>query len=43
MLFVAVAHIDVGLSLETSLTLKVEKSPILLLGTRRPTVSITEH
>jgi hypothetical protein len=35
MLFTAVAHIDEGLSFETLLTLKVEESLIILVGTRR--------
>jgi hypothetical protein len=43
MLFVAVTYIAEGLSFETLLTLKVEKSLICLVGTRRPTVSIIEQ
>jgi hypothetical protein len=42
MLFAAVMHLD-GLSLETLLTLKIDKFLISLVGTWRPTVSITEH
>jgi hypothetical protein len=38
-LFAAVTHLAEGLSLETLLTLKVEKSLICLVGTRRPTVN----
>jgi hypothetical protein len=37
-LFVAVTQLVVGLSLETLLTLKVAKSVICLVATRRPTV-----
>jgi hypothetical protein len=40
-LFAAVMHLDEGLSFETLLTLKVEKSLLCLVGTRRPTVAIT--
>jgi hypothetical protein len=43
MLFAAVNHLVEGLSLETLLTLKVEKPLICLVGTRRPTVSIIEQ
>jgi hypothetical protein len=43
MVFAAVTHLVEGLSLETLLTLKVEKSLICLVGTRRPTVSIIEQ
>jgi hypothetical protein len=43
MLFAAVTHLVEGLSLETLLTLKVEKSLICLVGTRRTTISITEQ
>jgi hypothetical protein len=43
MLFAAVTHLVEGVSLETLLTLKVEKSLICLVGTRRPTVSIIEQ
>jgi hypothetical protein len=41
MLFAAVTRLVEGPSLETFLILKVEKSLICLVGTRRPTVSIT--
>jgi hypothetical protein len=43
MLFAAVTHLVEGLSLETVLALKVGKSLICLVGTRSPTVSITEQ
>jgi hypothetical protein len=43
MLSAAVTHLVEGLSLEILLTLKVEKSLICLVGTWRPTVSITEQ
>jgi hypothetical protein len=43
MLFAAVAHLGEGLSLETLLTLKVESSPVCLVGTRRPAVYIIEQ
>jgi hypothetical protein len=43
MLFAAVKHLVKGLSLETLLALKVEKSLICLAGTRRPTISIIEQ
>jgi hypothetical protein len=43
MLFAPVAHLLKGLSLETLLTLKVERSLICLVGTQRPTVSIREQ
>jgi hypothetical protein len=43
MLFAAVTHLVEGLSLETLLTLKVEKSLICLVDTWRPTVSIVEQ
>jgi hypothetical protein len=39
-MFAAVTHLVEGLSLETLLTLKVEKSLICLVGTRRPTGSL---
>jgi hypothetical protein len=42
MLFAPVTRLAEGLSLETLLTLKVEKSIICLVGTRRPTVSVNE-
>jgi hypothetical protein len=42
MLFAAAKHLVEGLSLETLLTLKVEKSLICLVGTRRSIVSTTE-
>jgi hypothetical protein len=42
-LFAAVTHLDERLILETLLTLKVSKSLICLVGTRRPTVYTTEH
>jgi hypothetical protein len=38
----AVTHLGEELSLETLLTLKVEKSLICLVGTRSPTVSIIQ-
>jgi hypothetical protein len=43
MLFAAVMHLDEGLGLETLFTLKIGEFLICLLGTWRPTVSITEH
>jgi hypothetical protein len=43
MLFAAVMHLDERLSLETLFTLKIDEFLICLLGTWRPTVSITEH
>jgi hypothetical protein len=43
MLFAAVTHVVEGLSLEALLTLKVEKSVICSVGTRRPTISIIEQ
>jgi hypothetical protein len=43
MLFAAVTHLVEGLSLETLLTLQVEKSLICLVGTRRLTVSIIKQ
>jgi hypothetical protein len=43
MLFAAVTRLVEGLSLETLLMLKVGKSLICLLGTRRPDVSIIEQ
>jgi hypothetical protein len=43
MMFAAVTHLVEGLSLETLLTLKVEKSLICLVRARRPTVSIIEQ
>jgi hypothetical protein len=42
MLFAAITHLVEGLSLETFLTLKVEKSLICFAGICRPTVSIIE-
>jgi hypothetical protein len=42
-MFAAVTHLVEGPSLETLQTLKVEKSLICLVGTRRPTVSIIEQ
>jgi hypothetical protein len=39
----AVTHLDVVLSLETLLILKVEKSLICLMGTHRATASIPEE
>jgi hypothetical protein len=42
-MFAAVTHLVEGLNLETLLALKVEKSLICLVGTRRPTVSIVEQ
>jgi hypothetical protein len=38
MLFIAVAHLDEGLSLQTLLILKAEKPLICLVSIRRPTV-----
>jgi hypothetical protein len=43
MLFAAVTHLVEELSLETLLALKLEKSLICLVGTRRPTASIIEQ
>jgi hypothetical protein len=43
MLFAAVTHRVEGLSLETLLTLRVEKALICVVGTRRPTVCIIEQ
>jgi hypothetical protein len=43
MLLAAVTHLVEGLSHETLLTLKVEKSPICLVGRWKPAVSTTEH
>jgi hypothetical protein len=43
MLFAAVTYLVEGLSLETLLTLKVEKFVICLAGTRRPTVYAVEQ
>jgi hypothetical protein len=43
MLLAAVVHLDEGQSLETLLTLKVEKSLICLVVTLRPTVSVIEQ
>jgi hypothetical protein len=43
MLFAHMTHFFEGLSLETLLTLKVEKSVICLVRTRRPTVFIIEQ
>jgi hypothetical protein len=43
MLFAAVTHLVQGLSLETLLTLRVEKSLICFAGTQRTTVSIIER
>jgi hypothetical protein len=43
MLFAAIAHLVGGLSLETFLTLKVEKSLICFAGICKPTLSITEQ
>jgi hypothetical protein len=43
MLFAAMTHLIEGLSLESLLTLKVEKSLICLVGTRTPAGSITEQ
>jgi hypothetical protein len=43
MLFAAVEHLDEGLSLETLFTLKIDEFLICLLGTWRPSVSVTEH
>jgi hypothetical protein len=43
MLFAAVTHLVEGLSLETLLTLKPEKSLICLVGTWRSIISITEQ
>jgi hypothetical protein len=40
MLFAAVTHLDEGLSLETLLTLKVEKPLIFVVGTWRQTIPI---
>jgi hypothetical protein len=42
MLFAAITHLVEGLSLETFLTLKVEKSLIFFAGIYKPTVSIIE-
>jgi hypothetical protein len=42
MLFAAVAHLDERLSLETLLTLKVEKCLSCLVGIWRPTIFIIE-
>jgi hypothetical protein len=43
MLLAAVTRLAEEPSLETLLKLKVEKSLICLVGTRRPTVPIMEH
>jgi hypothetical protein len=43
MLFVVMTHLIKGLSLETLLTLKVEKTLICLVATWRPTGSLTEQ
>jgi hypothetical protein len=43
MLFAAITHLVEGLSLETFLTLKVEKSLICFAGIYNPTVSIIEQ
>jgi hypothetical protein len=43
MLFAAMTHLVKGLSVETLLKLKVEKSVICLVGTRRQTMSIIEQ
>jgi uncharacterized protein (UPF0254 family) len=43
MLFAAVAHRFEGESLETLMTLKVEKSVICIVSTRTPTVSVLEQ
>jgi hypothetical protein len=43
MLFAAVTHLAEGLSLETLLTLRAEKSLICLVAIWRPTVSIIEQ
>jgi hypothetical protein len=43
MLFASMTFLVEGLSLETLLTLKMENSLICLVGTRSPTVSITEQ
>jgi hypothetical protein len=43
MLFAPVTNLLEGLSIETLLTLNVEKSLICLVGTRRPTLSIIEQ
>jgi hypothetical protein len=43
MLFAAVTHVVEELSLETLLSLKVEKSVMCLVDTRRPTVSVWEQ
>jgi hypothetical protein len=42
MLFSVEKHLDEGLSHETLLTLKVGSSLICLVGTWRPTVTLTE-
>jgi hypothetical protein len=42
MLFAAITHLVEGLSLETFLTLKVDKSLIFFAGICKPTVSIIE-
>jgi hypothetical protein len=42
-LFAAVTHLVEGLSFQTLLTLKMEKSVICLVGTRRSTIFITEQ
>lgn len=42
MLFAAVMHLEVGPSLETLCTIKVEKTPICSLGTQQPAGPITE-
>jgi hypothetical protein len=41
--FATLTRLFEGLSLDTLLTLKVEKSSICSVATRRPTVSITEQ
>jgi hypothetical protein len=41
-LFAAMMHLGEGLSFETLLMLRVERSLIRLVGTQRPTVSILE-
>jgi hypothetical protein len=43
MLFATATHLIEGLSSETLLTIKLERSLIFLVRIRRPTVSITEQ
>jgi hypothetical protein len=43
MLFAAITHLVEGLSIETFLTLKVEKSLICFAGIRKPTLPLIEQ